>query len=127
MKDHYIQAVLESIREGKELDVVIASLARVLAVKGHQSLFGSVLKGVLRVIEAEASRTGAVVTVAKLADEQKHVAAIKVALEKMGTNSSYTTEVDDTLIGGFIAEVNNTVHDASHKTALVNLYRNLTK
>ncbi len=127
MKDHYIQAVIESIREGKDQDVVISSLARVLEVKGHQSLFGSVLKGVLRVIEAEASRTGAVVKVARLADEQKHVTSIKAALKSMGAEDSYLTQEDATLIGGFVAEVNNTVHDASHKTALVNLYRKLTK
>lgn len=127
MKDHYIQAVLDIIHEGKEPDVVIASLSKVLAVKGHQALFGSILKGVLRIMEAEADRTGAVVTLARTADETKHVSAIKVALRAMGASESFTTRIDDSLIGGFIAEVNNTVHDASHKTALVNLYRNLTK
>ena len=34
---------------------------------------------------------------------------------------------DATLIGGFVAENNNVVHDASYKTSLVTLYRKLTK
>ena len=126
MNKHYIQAVLELICEGKNPDEVISGLVTLLRAKGHEALFASVLKGVLRVIEAESDRTGAVVTVAKSADEKKHVDAIKKALQAMGTTEGYALKEDDTLIGGFIAEVNNTVHDESHKTALVNLYRKLT-
>lgn len=126
MKNHYIQAVLELIHQGKNPDDVISGLAKLLKAKGHESLFASVLAGVLRELESKSERAGGTVTVAKTADEQNHVELIKRALTSMGGDESYTLKEDDTLIGGFIAEVNNTVHDESHKTALVNLYRRLT-
>lgn len=127
MKDHYVQAVLESLKEGKSPDAVLTGLVQVLKAKGHESLFGAILRGVLRVVESASDRSGAVVTVARTSDEQNHIDAIKSALERMGAPADYTLKEDDTLIGGFVAEVNNTVHDASHKKALVDLYRNLTK
>jgi len=127
MKNHYIQAVLEMIKEGNDPDVVISGLAKLLEAKGHQSLFTSVVKGVLRVMEAQSERTGAVVTLTKAADEQKYVESIKASLKEMGADSAYQVKEDDTLIGGYIAEVNNTMHDQSHKSALIELYRKLTK
>lgn len=126
MKKHYIQAVLELVRKGKSPDEVISGLVTLLEAKGHKALFVSVLKGVLHVIEAESERTGAVVIVANRADEQKYADAIREALKAMGASESYALKEDDTLIGGFIAEANNIVHDESHKAALVNLYRKLT-
>lgn len=127
MKKHYIQAVLDMIKEGNEPDKVISGLAALLKAKGHESLFGSVLRGVLRVLEAESDRNGAVVAVANKADAQKQVDAIKAALKGMGAVDDYTVTEDNTLIGGFIAEVNNSRHDASYKTALIKLYRQITK
>lgn len=127
MKNHYIQAVLEMLAAGHEPDQVISGLKNLLHARGHQSLFASVLTGVLRVIEAESDRAGAVVTVAKGSDHEKQAESIKKALLAMGGGDSYQVKEDDTIIGGFIAEVNNTRYDASYKSALVGLYRNLTK
>lgn len=127
MKDHYIQAVLESIRDGQKPDTVMVSLKKVLNAKGHDRLLGSVLRGVMRVIEAQSDRSGSVVHVATEVEEKKLSSAIKAALKEMEADSAYTLKEDKTLVGGFVAEANNTVYDASYKTALINLYRKLTK
>lgn len=127
MKKHYIQAVLEMIRTGQTPEVIISGLKAVLAQKGHQSLFAPVLLGVLRVLESETERLLPSIVVAKESDIEKHQVAIKTALAAIGTDEEYVVTVDDTIIGGFIASVGNTVHDQSYKTKLVDLYRNIAK
>ncbi len=123
MKNHYIQAVLELIKAGKTPEEVLVGLNRVLVAKSHLSLHQTVLEGVLRILEAKSGQSGAIVTVVKAADVEQHTAAIKHALTKMGSEESYVVKEDKTLIGGFVAESQNVVHDASYKSALVDLYR----
>ena len=127
MQKHYIQAVLEMIHAGKSPDEVLRGLDRVLVAKGHQSLKPAVLSGVVRILEAESDRTTTTVTVARASDTEKYATAIASALVEMKADTKYIVKEDDTLIGGFIAEIKNTVHDASYKTALVKLYRTLAK
>lgn len=126
MNKHYIKAVLEMIKAGKTPDEILVGLAKVLKDKGHERLKASVLRGVLRILEADSDRLSSVVVVAKAADTARYEAAIKTALAQLTTDSNYTVVEDDTLIGGFIAKANNTTYDASYKTKLVKLYRNLT-
>jgi len=127
MKKHYIQAVLEMIRAGQNPDAVLSGLAQVLEVKGHQSLKASVLAGVLRILTAETKRTAASVTVSKAADIEKHKAAITKALSSILAESDYVVHEDAAIIGGFVAQSKNIIYDASYKTALVKLYRNIAK
>jgi len=127
MKKHYIQAVLEMIRAGGSPEQVLSGLNTVLKAKGHESLKASVLFGVVRVLEAESARSGASVTVATKAHAEKYANAIKAVLQDLGAPTDYVVKEDATLIGGFVAENNNVVHDASYKTSLVTLYRKLTK
>lgn len=126
MKEQYINAVLEMLKTGKESEVVLSGLKDTLNKRGHLSLEASILASVLRVIEAK-SIDETVVTVASKESYNQQAAAIAAALKNLKANIESTIKIDPTVIGGFIAEANNTRHDASYKTKLISLYRSLTQ
>lgn len=125
MKQEYIRAILQMLKEGRDLEVILHGLVRTLKSRGHQKLQASILAGVLRVIEAK-SIDESVVTIASKASYAAQAAAIAAALKDLEANKEPVVKTDPTIIGGFIVEANNTRHDASYKTKLVNLYRSLT-
>ena len=126
MKDTYVTAVLEMIAEGVNPEVVLSGLQTSLKEHGHDRLYATVLRGVLRVLSAGSAET-ALVTVAAENDVEKHQAAINASLKDLATDAVPTIAIDESLIGGYVAEANNQRIDASYKTKLVSLYRNLTK
>lgn len=127
MKELYIDAVLQMIKEGKEISVILGGLRKIMEQKGHTSLFAPVLRGVMRSLQTEKT-TGTMVYIAKEADREKlatHIAAALAAINAENDEPTYV--VDETLIGGVLAKRNSTVIDRSYKTALINLYRSVTK
>lgn len=128
MKKHYVQAVLQLLAAGKDIDTVLASLHDMLQKKGHIKLHESILSAVLRELVRMEATQGALVTVAKESDAQKYRSAIQQTLSVLHTEAdTVRTVVDPTLIGGFTAEYNNTRIDRSYKERLVSLYRSVTK
>jgi len=126
MKQQYITAVLEMLKSGKESGEVLSGLKETLKKRGHLALEASILNGVLRVIEAK-NLSSVTVTVANEASFEAQSTVIKVALKELGAEAASSVKIDETIIGGFIAETKNIRHDASYKTKLVNLYRSLTQ
>lgn len=126
MKENYINAVLEMYMADKESTNVLEGLKKTLARKGHNRLYAPVLRGVLRVLESRGTEHSRVV-VASHESYTKQKNAIESALRALGAEGSHEVIVDETIVGGFIAEANNTQLDKSYKTKLVSLYRNLTK
>lgn len=126
MKKNYITAVLEMLHDGQEPSTVLEGLKRTLKQKGHERLYASVLRGVERVLEAHGAETSRVVVASNQAYE-KQKTAILSALQSLSSVNTHKVVVDETIIGGFIAEANDKQMDASYKTKLVSLYRNLTK
>lgn len=129
MKDHYVQAVLESLAEkdsAKDFDAVLKDLKRVLAAHGHANLLTAILRGVARALPTESNHRP-VVTLAtdSKAHLKQHAVAIK-ALEIEGSDDPIIKK-DSTVIGGFKIKAADTVVDATYKTKLVNLYRQLAK
>lgn len=127
MKAAYTQAVIEMIKSGAEPEAVLRGLDALLAHKGHERLKASVLASVARVLEARSANDTPTVFVKDEADAEKHKAAIAAALARLGASEAPRTIIDSTLVGGFVAKVHNNITDASYKTALINLYRNITK
>lgn len=125
MKQQYINALLQMLKEGKDPTEILNGFKITLKNRGHEALEASVLRGVLRVIEVK-SIDGAVVTVTSIESYEKQAAAIAAALTDLKASSEPQVIVDETIIGGFIAEANNVRHDASYKSKLLNLYRSLT-
>ena len=126
MKDNYITAVLEELRSGTNPEKVLTGLQNTLKKKGHEKLYGVILRGVARVLEA-GSAEDVMVTVASDTDYKKHKDAIAQALKELDADAEPAVQVDKTIVGGFLAEANNKRIDQSYKSKLVTLYRNLTK
>ena len=126
MKDNYITAVLEALLAGKDPEVTLQGLKKVLQEKGHTQLYPSVLRGVARVLESRGTHDARVV-VTDAAAYEKQKAAIDAALRELGAHDKPELHLDETIIGGYIAEAQGRQLDKSYKTKLVSLYRNLTK
>lgn len=127
MKNHYIQATIELIQKGTDIQEVLTGLQRTMVDKGHMRLYGAVLRGVFRILETKKESLTATVTVAEEVAIAKYADAIKSALKVLEASDDYTVKVDPTIIGGVIVKNNNTIVDRSFKTALTNLYRAATK
>lgn len=127
MKNHYIQATIQLIQKGTDIQEVLTGLQRTMVDKGHMRLYGAVLRGVFRILETKKESLTATVTVAEEAAIAKYTDAIKNALTVLEAGDDYTVKVDPTIIGGVIVKNNNTVVDRSFKTALTNLYRAATR
>ncbi|MDA8596713.1 F0F1 ATP synthase subunit delta [Candidatus Pacebacteria bacterium] len=125
MKDTYITAVLELLRSGTETSSVVRGLQMVLKARGHETLLDDVLRGVVRILEAD-DQTAPQVLVAEKSDYETLKADISQALQTVAAEGEPIVSVDSTLIGGFIAEANDTRVDASYKKALRELYQNIT-
>lgn len=126
MKDTYIKAVLGALASGKEISAVLSGLSITLARRGHTRLHGAVLRGVLRTLESKKSSRDAHITVASETALTVQKDAIADALKTLGA-TAYTTHIDPTLIGGIVAEFQNTVIDTSFKTRLIKLYRSIAQ
>ena len=126
MKKNYIKAVYDLILKGDAIDVVLMNLARVLKQKGHESIHSAILEGVHKQLTVS---TGSVtsVTVRTHADVHTYADAISKNFALLGTVTTPAVREDATLIGGYIVEHDHTRIDRSHKTKLVNLYRNITR
>ena len=125
MKESYQQAVLSLINQGVHPDKVLSGLELTLKKHGHSALFPSILRGVLRVIEAKPAAT-AVVTVAKAEDLATYRQAIDASLKQLNAEGEVNETIDDSIVGGYIVSANNQMLDKSFKHQLVSLYRNLT-
>lgn len=127
MKNYYIQATIEMIQSRTAIDAVFEGLQKAMQKKGHMRLYASVLRGVLRILETKKDIAIATVIVANDADVQKYANIIKSTLTSLEAGEDFSTEIDETIIGGVIVKNNNIIVDRSYKTALTNLYRATTK
>lgn len=125
MHIEYTKALLDLIHDGTPVDEVLAGVQKVMAARGHDRLYGKVLRNALRVLSARNEYAGAFVSVARKSDIAAHEAAIKEALAHLGAEPEYEVGVDEALIGGYVVQAKNTLIDASYKKALVKLYHNI--
>ena len=126
MEKSYVQAVMELLNTGSDIETVLGNLRTVMAARGHEKALAAVLRDVVRALEQETGESSAVVTVAREGDVMTLAAEIKSVLTTLGTTSTFTTEVDDTIIGGLIATYNHRQIDQSYRSKLVTLYQSVT-
>jgi len=124
MKAVYVTVVCDALGEGHAPTKVLSGLRRVLKQRGHQRLHGSILRTVAsRLTASQASRT--IARVARLADVDTYQAVINKELVTLAGGREPKVIIDETLIGGYQLEANSQRLDASYKTALHKLYRNI--
>ncbi len=124
MKDTYTKALLQLWSED-DASSVLPGFKKVLKNRGHEQLFVPVLRSVLRELEARRPTTS--VVVGSEADSKNFEAEIKNTLKDLGSDTTPDFIVDESLIGGYVAEHDHVRTDASYKTKLVSLYRSFTK
>lgn len=127
MKAAYTKATLALLTGGKDVEMVLSGLRRTLRAHGHSALLPGILRAALREIEESKEGTLPRVTVAKTGTEQSFKTKIAEALAELRAGDEFITHVDETIVGGFIAEHNHTIIDRSYKSALVSLYRNIAQ
>lgn len=124
MKADYIKATLARIEAGDDPKDVVRGLRLSMEARHHERLFDVVLRNVLKVLERQAPTTSV-----RVANEKHYKAAqntIKTTLKELGTEDTPAIILDESLIGGYIAEHDGTYVDKSYKYALTNLYRRIT-
>ncbi|MCA9365429.1 F0F1 ATP synthase subunit delta [Candidatus Kaiserbacteria bacterium] len=125
MKDIYTQALLETLKTNPDTEKVLTGFKNTLNTRGHSKIYTSVLKRVLVQLNSTGSITE--VIVANETDAKVFEKEIAKALAEVGGSiSDAKTVVDNTIVGGFIAEHDYKRVDSSYKTKLVSLYRSLT-
>jgi F0F1-type ATP synthase delta subunit len=126
MKDHYVQAVVELLRDGVAVSDVVKGLERTLTTHRRASLLRPVLERVLVILSASDATT-AVAYVAREEDEKALQTEIKAHLATLeATDVPLHVVVDETLIGGSVVRYRDRAIDTSYKHALVELYRSIT-
>jgi F0F1-type ATP synthase delta subunit len=127
MRDRYITATLELLREHHKVGEVVSGLRDVLVARNHERLLGVILRGVLRRLEDGASGATPKVVIAKEEDVKKQKSVIEAMLAELGAKDEPQVTVDPTLIGGVVVSNNYQRIDTSYKRALQSLYERVTK
>ncbi len=128
MQNDYAKAFMAHIASGASVDAALSGLVQVLKRRHHTKLLPTVLRIVLRTLEADAGLDRATIRFAREADRTALESEIARALASLGATTGVTTVevVDETLIGGFVAQYAYREHDQSYKRALTNLYESIT-
>ena len=126
MEKVYVQAVMELLESGSNIETVLVNLRTVMTTRGHAKALPTVLRAVVRALEQQSDTSVPAVTVARPSDTVALAAEIKSALSTLGANGAHTVTVDDTIIGGLIATYNHRQIDQSYRTKLSNLYQSIT-
>jgi len=125
MKNTYVQAIIELIAKGREVEVVLARAKTVMEARGHGRLYGEVLKEVVVALEQQSSSLTPQVVVARASDAvSPQVTKVLAMLDS--ENMTPVITVDDTIIGGVVATLGHRHIDLSHKSTLQKLYQAIT-
>ncbi|MBX9906409.1 F0F1 ATP synthase subunit delta [Patescibacteria group bacterium] len=121
----YRDATLRALASGTSPEVVLSGLQKTLARRGHTKLYGAVLKEVLASLSKKEADGIAIILLARKEDEGTYAEAIKAFVHTAHATGTRIV-VDESIVGGFIAQTTTTKRDQSYKGSLVALYRSLT-
>jgi F0F1-type ATP synthase delta subunit len=127
MKAHYIQAALELLKEGKDINDVLTGLKRILRTRGYMKLYRGVLLDLLEALSEKSSDDIAVVTVARESDLELLKLDIKSELKEINRDGYYRNVIDESLIGSTVVTDGDLLRDRSYKRRLTDMYRSVTK
>lgn len=117
---------MELFESGQKPDVVLGNLEKILKKKGHERFHHAILSGVLRRLEANTKTQVATVTLADRKDAEAQKKTIKRILNTLDLADEYALKTDSSIVGGVLVETRDRRVDATYKSALLKLYRNIT-
>ena len=121
----YAHALAKST-EGTSKDqakIYVARLVEILKREGKLKALPQILREFKRIIEQRNAKTPTL-TVAQKKDAANATKELKAILKEAVVSDSV---VDDSIIGGWRYVGRDTLVDNSYKTALIDLYRNITR
>jgi F0F1-type ATP synthase delta subunit len=121
----YSEALYKAVSGGMKLDAALSRLKEILKERGHDALYGKILRSAEARFRKDEGAGTLEVTVAKKGDEKAFKDEIANAKERFGATHT-TIRIDESIAGGYIARTNDKEVDASYKSALLSIYRSLT-
>lgn len=118
---HALKRALEETTTETQQIACVEELFRVLQKDGKQKALPSIARELERIFE-RATQAQAVLTVATSDDEKKARAEL---LNRLPNAQPTHTNIDEEIIGGWRYTESDTLIDASHKQALIELYRRI--
>jgi F0F1-type ATP synthase delta subunit len=121
----YIEAIEQLLTQGKDIDVLLGELKRVLSRRGLLKLYPRILRGLIESITRTEVLLTPQVVVARAQDLERQKHGIQEALLHIGGGKSYEVHIDPTIIGGHITTGRGKRIDQSYKSTLLHAYHNL--
>ena len=125
MKLLYAKAIVAALDGDVGVDEVLVNAKRVMAQRGHTSVYPATMKEVLQLLELKEKSEAPRVHIAKESTEIN-----KVVQELLATLQAPTDKVeliiDKTLVGGAKVTYQSHCIDATYKASLLKLYQNVT-
>lgn len=125
MKQAYITALVDMLLAGTPVESAIANTKAILDKKGHQRLWGAILRGAVRELTHDVAAKAPKIVLAK--NDDITLARAQAALVALQAEGEAVVVVDETLIGGFIASAKHQIVDSSYKRALLDIYRKVVR
>ncbi|PIY58699.1 MAG: hypothetical protein COY98_00620 [Candidatus Yonathbacteria bacterium CG_4_10_14_0_8_um_filter_43_17] len=124
MKQNYLKAISILLRAGMPVEQVLSNFKQLLNKRGHQALYGVVLHSLVVNFESGNNQGIPLVVVANANDVKSEL--VKNALLKLQADTeNFTTEIDESIIGGAVISYQHQMIDQSYKTKLKNLYQSV--
>lgn len=123
----YIQATYEVLKDSTDSAKLLNALREYLKKRGLSKLHAPILRGLLEKMRRSTALVKPKVLIAREKDLKEHSHEINVFFTKHLFDTDHSTEIDETLIGGFIIEAQNIRVDKSHKNKLLQAYQRLTR
>jgi F-type H+-transporting ATPase subunit delta len=126
MQHNYSKALYSLITTSDiKIEELLVRLKEVLKARHHEKLYETILTEVIRFLENDTDN----VIVKKATDlSEKEKGNLHTVLAKFGVTEkvSVKEEIDETLIGGFVATYKYREENQSYKQALKSLYESIT-
>lgn len=122
MERNYTKAINDLLDKGLSLETALSGLKIRLKNKGHSKLYKHILKSLLLMRTKEESKKVPTVIVQSEKAKTLFEKPIKNALKSLDAPYEYVTEIDDTIVGGYIVRFEGSEIDMSYKKSLLTLY-----
>lgn len=128
METAYAQALWKMIEDGKKPAGAVRALQETLTRLGRASLLPKIGRAFARLAQRDQARSGVTLSIARKGDERAAQRAVKKILSDMQVAmKEVSTDIDETLIGGWRLEGKERLVDASFKKSLLHMYNRATQ
>lgn len=122
----YVEAAYEVLSGSDKPAHVLTELKRHLKERGLEKMYPRILRGLQSKIERKNKSVVPKVVVARKKDLERYKKEINAALKRFETDIEPEIQIDEHIIGGFVATGKNERIDHSFKSKLLHAYHRVT-